>query len=581
MIDDVKVDGVSNPAAVTAGSYTFSNVTANHTIAATFKVRDIRDHADGGCARHDHAEHAADGELRRQPHLHDRADTGYNIVDVLVDGVSQGAITSYTFSHVMANHTIAATFTTQTFTITPTAGPGGTITPSTPQIVNYDGSATFTIAPDTGYRILDVKVDGVSNPAAVTAGSFTFTNVTANHTIAATFTVLTYMITPTAGAGGTITPGTVQTVNYGGSATFTIAPDTGYVIDDVKVDGVSNPAAVTAGSYTFSNVTANHTIAATFKVATFVITPTAGAGGTITPGTPQIVNYGGSATFTIAPNTGFVIDDVKVDGVSNPAAVTAGSYTFTNVTANHTIAATFKVATFVITPTAGAGGTITPGTPQTVNYGGSATFAIAPNTGYRILDVKVDGVSNPAAVTAGSFTFTNVTANHTIEATFEILKYTITPTAGVGGTVTPGTVQTVDYGGNATFTIAPNTGYRILDVKVDGVSNPAAVTAGSFTFTNVTANHTIEATFEILKYTIIPSAGAGGTITPGTVQTVDYGGNATFTIAPNPYYRIVDVKVDGVSQGAIASYTFTNVTADHVITATFTKIRIFLPLIFR
>ena len=62
---------------------------------------------------------------------------------------------------------------------------------------------------------------------------------------------------------------------------------------------------------------------------------------------------------------------------------------------------------------------------------------------------------------------------------------------------------------------------------------------------------------------------------------MNYGGNATFTIAPNPYYKIVDVIVDGVSQGAIASYTFTNVTADHVITATFTKIRTFLPLIFR
>ena len=114
-----------------------------------------------------------------------------------------------------------------------------------------------------------------------------------------------------------------------------------------------------------------------------------------------------------------------------------------------------------------------------------------------------------------------------------------------------------------------------------GCRNPAAVTAGSYTFSNVTANHTIAATFTPLTYTIIPSAGAGGTITPGTPQTVNYGGSAIFAIAPNPYYRIVDVTVDGVSQGAIASYTFTNVTADHIIVATFTKIRTFLPLIFR
>ncbi|MCU0963245.1 MAG: hypothetical protein MUF48_24390, partial [Pirellulaceae bacterium] len=169
-------------------------------------------------------------------------------------------------------------------------------------------------------------------------------------------------------------------------------------------DGVSQGA---IASYTFTNVTANHTIQATFKVATFVITPTAGANGTITPNAPQTVNYGGSAAFTIAPNTGYVIDNVVVNGVSQGAIA---SYTFTNVTANGSIVAFFKVANFLITPTAGAGGTITPSTLQTVNYGGSVAFTIAPNTGYNVVDVLVDGVSQGAIT---SYTFTNVTANHT------------------------------------------------------------------------------------------------------------------------------------------------------------------------
>jgi hypothetical protein len=38
------------------------------------------------------------------------ADAGYHIVDVLVDGVSIGATTSYTFVNVQGNHTISATF---------------------------------------------------------------------------------------------------------------------------------------------------------------------------------------------------------------------------------------------------------------------------------------------------------------------------------------------------------------------------------------------------------------------------------------------------------------------------------------
>ena len=510
--------------------------------------------------------------------------SNYQILDVLVDGVSNpGAVAAgkYTFTSVTANHTISVTFVRATYYIAVDAGPGCTITPDDPLDhvveVPYKGSITFNIAANTGYDLVDVRVDGASQGPIP---SHTFANVQADHTIAATCRLKEFEITPTAGPGGTITPSTPQTVLYGGSKKFDFIPNIGYVIDTVTVDGVSNPAAAAAGSYTFTAVKANHAISVTFKVAAFEIKVTAAPHGTITPGTTTVY-YGGSATFTITPDTGYSIVDVLVDGVSNPAAVTAGSYTFTNVTANHTITAVFTTATFVITPTAGAGGTITPGAQQIVNYGGSATFTIAPNTGHRILDVLVDGVSNPAAVTAGSYTFTNVMTNHAIEATFSILTYTIAPSAGAGGTITPSTTQTVNYDGSATFTITPDTGYRILDVLVDGVSNPAAVTAGSYTFANVMANHTIEATFEILTYTIIPSAGAGGAITPGTQQIVNYAGSATFTIAANPYYRIVDVKVDGVSKGAITSYTFNNVTADHVIAATFEKIRFFLPLIFR
>ena len=91
-----------------------------------------------------------------------------------------------------------------------------------------------------------------------------------------------------------------------------------------------------------------------------------------------------SPAFTFTPATGYHIADVLIDGVSNPGAVTAGTYTFTNVTANHTIAVSFAINTFTITPTAGANGTITPGTPQTVNYGGILAFAITPNAGYHV-----------------------------------------------------------------------------------------------------------------------------------------------------------------------------------------------------
>jgi hypothetical protein len=70
-------------------------------------------------------------------------------------------------------------------------------------------------------------------------------------------------------------------------------------------------------------------------------------------------------------------------------------------------------------------------------------------------------------------------------------------------------------------------------------------------------------------YTITASAGAGGSISPSGTVTVNHGGSQTFTITRNSCYEVSDVVVDGVSQGAITSYTFNDVSSNHTIHATF------------
>ena len=146
-------------------------------------------------------------------------------------------------------------------------------------------------------------------------------------------------------------------------------------------------------------------------------------------------------------------------------------------------------------------------------------------------------------------------------------NYTITASAGTGGTITPSGAVLVSQGSNQTFTIAANTGYAVSQVTVDSV-NQGAIT--SYTFTNVQANHTISATFvTVPTYTITASAGANGTISPSGAVVVNQGSNKTFTITPNAGYVVDTVTVDSVGQGAITSYTFTNVQANHTISATF------------
>ena len=77
------------------------------------------------------------------------------------------------------------------------------------------------------------------------------------------------------GAGGTITS-SGSTVSYGGSVTFTITPDQGYTIAGLTDNGVQVTAAEgTAGTFTYSisDVTANHTVIATFAVAAATAVP--------------------------------------------------------------------------------------------------------------------------------------------------------------------------------------------------------------------------------------------------------------------------------------------------------------------
>ncbi|MDD7340505.1 MAG: choice-of-anchor J domain-containing protein [Firmicutes bacterium] len=144
------------------------------------------------------------------------------------------------------------------------------------------------------------------------------------------------------------------------------------------------------------------------------ITATAGQGGSITPDGTVFVKNGLDQTFTITADEGYAIADVTVDGESVGKVST---YTFKAVTEDHTIAATFYQPTeeFTITASADQGGVITPNGTVTVAKGERATFAIAASAGYEISDVIVDGQS---VGKVESYTFSDVSANHTIEARF-------------------------------------------------------------------------------------------------------------------------------------------------------------------
>ena len=208
-------------------------------------------------------------------------------------------------------------------------------------------------------------------------------------------------------------------------------------------------------------------------------------------------------------------------------------------------------------------GTISPSGVTTVTYQGSQQYTITPDPGYHIENVFVNGESVGAVP---AFLFTNVHANHTIQARFGINSYTITPSAGHGGSILPRDPVIVDYGGIVDLLITPETGYHIADVFVDGVSIGSR---NEYTFMNIEKNHTLSASFAINRFAITTLAGSGGTIEPSGPVQASYGSSRTFSILPDDGYHIATVSVDGSPAGSPSRYTFVDILAPHTLSATF------------
>jgi uncharacterized repeat protein (TIGR02543 family) len=367
-------------------------------------------------------------------------------------------------------------------------------------------------------------LDGIANDVALTTDTFT----------------LVY----TAGANGSITGTTPQTVNAGTDGTaVTAQPDSGYHFVKWSDDSTANPR-------TDVNVTADITVTASFAIDTFTLVYTAGTNGSITGTTPQTVNSGtdGSAV-TAQPDPCYHFVKWSDNSTANPR-------TDVNVTADITVQAIFATGTFTLTYTADANGSIVGTTPQTVSAGFDGTAVTAqPALGYHFVKWSDDSTANPR-------TDINVMANITVQASFAIgiETFTLTYTADANGSIVGTTPQTINSGADGTaVTAQPDLGYHFVKWSDDSTANPR-------TDLNVTADITVQASFAIDTFTLVYTAGANGSIIGTTPQTVNSGADGTaITAQPDPGYHFVSWSDDSTANPR----TDLNVTADITVQASF------------
>jgi PKD repeat protein len=293
-----------------------------------------------------------------------------------------------------------------------------------------------------------------------------------------------------------------------------------------------------------------------------------GANRTYTPN----LNYNGSDSFTFKVNDGQLDSNIATVSIAVTAVNDAPVANNQSVTTAEDTAKAITLTgsdvdgdplTFIIVsnPTkgtlsgTGASRTYTPN----LNYNGSDSFT------FKVNDGKVD--SNIATV---SITVTAVNDNPTVAAS-------ATPTSGTAPLTVNFTANGQDVDGDVL-----SYAWTFGDGGTSAMQNPGYTynAAGTYVATvtvsdgkggTATASVTITVAAPV-SYTITASAGTGGTINPSGSVTVSHGSSQTFAIAANAGYALADVKVDNVSVGAVSSYSFSNVTANHTIAASFSAL---------
>ena len=319
-----------------------------------------------------------------------------------------------------------------TYTITATAGTGGTAQPAT-QTVTAGQDASVAVAASDGYCIQQITVDGdvqfTAADASQTNYTVQFPAVDASHTVEASFAQV-YTVTASIGAGGTVqfggqpvADGASAAFRAGDTLTFTVEPDSGYQIASVLAG--SEALRGENGSYTYT-VKGDCIIAVTFQKLTYTVTAkVSGTGGKVSV-SPEKVEHGGNVTVTVTPNEGYTVGSVRTADGTLLTPNADGTYTLANVTKDQTITVTFQKQTYTVTVTAGTGGTASVSSKE-VGHGDSVTVTIAPNDNYEIKSVQDNGTDVTGQVKNNTYTLANVTADHDIAVTFQKLtSYTVT-----------------------------------------------------------------------------------------------------------------------------------------------------------
>lgn len=399
----------------------------------------------------------------------------------------------------------------------------------------------------------------------------------------------------------------------GSSYEITVTPNTGYEVDTFTVDDVDKKSSLTNGVYSGTNITADTTVAVTFKQSNYTVTKGTESNGTFTVDKTS-AHYNDTITVSgITPANGYVVSEVKYTyGTSTGTASLSAdkkSATFNMPASNVTVNVTFVLDNYAITKTVdpSTSGTITVknNTTEVSTYkmGDTLTLTATPKSGYKFKSFTVTGgiaetITTPSVTVAsnGVATYNLSTAGKygaiTITANFEKIVYT-----GITGVAK---YSTTGADGSYTDTLSDATVIVASSGTIDGITVNASEVAGykfaGFSATNGTLtdvnttnrtakyaptsnNGVVTAQYKKI-YSVTTIAGEHGSISASTTSAA--GEQYTVTVTPASGYQIKSITVNGTPITTLTSaqkrkvYTYTGTaTSDETVAAEFEEITAF------
>lgn len=239
---------------------------------------------------------------------------------------------------------------------------------------------------------------------------------------------------------------------------------------------------------------------------------------------------------------------------------------FNNISQDLTLYPRYKSNEVTVTVVQTANGEITPGTTTTI-YGDTLNFDVKANGGYKISSILLGGQSVEITdENEQTVVVQNIVGDTTLTATYELKDYLISVLSTGEGVTTPDTNQSVRFGDDISFTFVANEGKYISSLKIDGIEKISGVTTKNYehTFTNVSADHSVDVVYETSIYKISTKVIAHtdgynyGEITP-TENTCAHGKSVNFTVSAYSGAKISSIKVNGTERLVGENLTKTNI----------------------